>query len=65
MTKNLKPCPFCGGKAAVHELETRTSSIGGYYVICTKCLTSSNNYSTPEIAAERWNRRVKDESENN
>ena len=61
MAEELKPCPFCGGKARVHEVETRTSSIGGYFVMCTKCLTSSDNYSSSEIAAEYWNRRVNDE----
>lgn len=58
MIEELKNCPFCGGKAAVHEIQTRTSSVGGYFIMCTKCLTSSDNYGTPGIACERWNRRV-------
>ena len=40
----VKPCPFCGNKAAIHEIETRTSKIGGYFVMCKDCFTSGNNY---------------------
>ena len=40
MKEELKRCPFCGGKAEIREIATRTSSIGGFYVMCTKCKTS-------------------------
>ena len=60
MSIELKPCPFCGGAAKVHEMQSKTSRVGGYFVMCNKCLTSSNNYSTTENAIEHWNRRTSD-----
>ncbi len=59
----LKSCPFCGGRASiravtpVHEANVKAYGYGGYYVMCEDCLTTSNNYNTPERAAEMWNRR--------
>ena len=64
MTDELKPCPFCGGKAEVrsvtpvHDPNIKTYGYGGYFVMCVDCLTTSNNYNTAEKAAEMWNRRV-------
>ena len=64
----LKPCPFCGGKATirvvtpVHDTNYKAFGYGGYFVMCNDCLTSSNNYSTEQVAADHWNRRVLDES---
>lgn len=60
--KNPKPdeplsrCPFCGGRAHVHKV-----SVAEYYVMCTKCLTTSNNYHSERNARDAWNRRVNDE----
>ena len=59
----LKPCPFCGGTASiravtpVHDPNIRAYGYGGYYPMCNDCLTTGNNYSTYEKAAEAWNRR--------
>lgn len=53
----LKPCPFCGGKPEIHQTE-RWETYGGYFVMCRECLTSGNNYSSKNIAVEKWNRRV-------
>lgn len=62
----LKPCPFCGGKA---ELRTyiRNNCIPVYqsaYVICHDCASSSQAYRDTERngqhiykAIEAWNRR--------
>ena len=55
----LKPCPFCGGKA-------RLFVNGGVIVICSKCyvgtriLTDSMEYesSAVETVVEAWNRRA-------
>lgn len=59
----LKPCPFCGGRAVLHVGE-------GVCVICTECENRTimlvdgrynGKYSDGAIerVAEKWNRRVK------
>lgn len=56
---DLKPCPFCGGKA-------RLFVNGGVRVICSKCyastkiLTDNMEYesNTVETVIKAWNRRV-------
>lgn len=65
----LKPCPFCGGKARIYASEL------GIRVMCTGCCCQTgtytdfdhffwedaNNKDALEIIVERWNRRVKNE----
>lgn len=58
-TINLKPCPFCGGRAKMKEI---TSSYGTFYYVrcdnsdCWMYVTTCNR-DTPEEAAARWNTR--------
>ena len=45
--ENLKPCPFCGGKAEVVTRFVTLERKGvdrpiGYYVTCKKCHATSN-----------------------
>lgn len=55
----LKPCPFCGGKA-------RLFASSGVRVICTKCYASTKSltdklecsYNVVEMVIEAWNRRA-------
>lgn len=49
----LKPCPFCGGRAFVHHPDY------GYFVMCDRCKTSSNNFMSETEAVKRWNNRAK------
>lgn len=71
--ENLKPCPFCGGKAEVRE---RSDTDKGYiiYVGCSDytcfCRITKNlwfDYNKSDIqyiidrAIEEWNRRITDE----
>ena len=65
MTVNdLKPCPFCGGKAILYVIggDYGTNS----YVYCVKChsrgslKTSYDLDIAKESAMQAWNRRVED-----
>ena len=60
MTEDLKPCPFCGGKAEIRHVTSLRDAYGKYnscFVICPSCLTTSDNYPSRIIATQRWNRR--------
>ncbi len=61
MTQTLKPCPFCGGKAEVRHTKPYKGNNDNYYygffVICSGCLTSSDNYPSEQTAADHWNTR--------
>lgn len=58
MTDKLKPCPFCGGKAALKTMGN------GYYVDCAlekefcAVIPSTWSYQTAEDAIEAWNARA-------
>ena len=65
MSEELKPCPFCGGKAVIHVND-------GVRVVCTKCGVSTqicadryaNGKPTGRAVGrviEMWNRRANDE----
>lgn len=62
MTRELKPCPFCGGKARI----VHHSKFGSDYsaVECMSCravgeeFSKNYLYSSDEQAIESWNRRV-------
>ena len=50
----LKPCPFCGGKATMYTF----SVVKDYHVSCDGCGAYSDDYRTPKKAAAAWNRRA-------
>ena len=53
----LKPCPFCGGKAGI----MRYSHIKKVsFCFCTSCKVKMPNMLTREEAIEAWNRRAED-----
>ena len=63
---DLKPCPFCGGKAQIDKIpkwdwESREYD---YQIRCQEsgCIATSLNYfyDTEEAAIEAWNRRAKE-----
>ena len=59
MSKELKPCPFCGSK----DIEEGFEPIGGYgYIVCNAeksgCGATSGRYESYDEAAESWNRRT-------
>ena len=59
----LKPCPFCGGKASLRH---NHAGIGESYVQCEKCGLESSRFiksfegSSDDRAVEFWNRRADD-----
>lgn len=70
MSTELKPCPFCGGKAGLTSFFHEERQHYPFYgeVICLKCQASvgSTGFSKTAEEAERkameaWNRRVNDE----
>lgn len=61
----LKPCPFCGGPAALGEIAEGHEDYGGQFIACTdpQCGASTNlrfplmDDAVP-LLVEQWNRRV-------
>ena len=52
-TPELKPCPFCGGKAEYESEE------GCHWVGCTECETyATTTHASRAEAARVWNRRT-------
>lgn len=64
----LKPCPFCGGRARM-EFDYDGMTYGdrkwdfAYYAHCTKCYASTTIRNRPEAAWELWNTRVDGDSQ--
>ena len=52
-TDNLKPCPFCSGKAHLYKVDYH-----GYKVVCMQCLIQTGKFEFAENAVARWNRRA-------
>lgn len=54
----IKPCPFCGGKAIVEDCGT-CGDTGRYFVRCSKCDISQDAlWATKQTAVKRWNKRI-------
>lgn len=58
MSKELKPCPFCGYKQArLHD----TLPMGNlFYVECEYCHADGGTADTREVAVKMWNKRTAD-----
>ncbi len=63
MSKELKPCPFCGEKAFINEILPHKHNFffdmspeGECFIECTKC-SCSISAETKQKAIESWNRR--------
>lgn len=57
--KDLKPCPFCGGKVDVYEDFPDLCHIF-YIFVCDACgmYVEQNEWMPKEEAIEAWNRRA-------
>ena len=53
MNDELKPCPFCGGKAIIDGCDDTL-----WIVICKECNASIGYKETKEEAIEAWNLRI-------
>jgi len=53
MATELKPCPFCGGKAVMYGQVF-------YYIVCKSCGVETHGSHSEQSAAEAWNRRSSD-----
>ena len=51
----LKPCPFCGGRALF-----ASDLLGEHYIVCSTCTCAGPGRESLEEATEAWNRRAKD-----
>lgn len=55
MSNELKPCPFCGGKAELRCF------MNFYWVKCIKCEVSTDAKPSLEKTIKAWNRRTNNE----
>ena len=53
MTEHLKPCPFCGGKPYLANVDMA----GCAYVVCTDCRMQSDDGTQSRVVAA-WNTRA-------
>ena len=58
--RELKPCPFCGGKAVIAD----TIDFDAYYVRCRDCLARTIDSGRMMAAVKAWNRRPEIRNEN-
>ena len=60
----LKPCPFCGGQAIIHDcamLENQEMAIkytDKHGVHCTVCYAATMPFDSEEEAVSAWNKRA-------
>ena len=59
MANEIKPCPFCNGKAGISKIYIY-GDVRGYTPHCNKCGCELQMYSSKKAAEIAWNRRVKD-----
>lgn len=57
MSVELKPCPFCGGKAILTS-ETTNYFSERYFVLCNDCHNRTKGCQFRRTAIEAWNRRA-------
>lgn len=64
MEVELKPCPFCGGKAELIRWSIWEGSEITDFVQCTECTADGKHFhDEPDKAIAAWNRRTDDEQD--
>lgn len=58
-TPELKPCPFCGGRAVILSEETPTFTF--YFASCIRCGIKTPHLTTKRDVFNKWNRRIESE----
>ena len=56
--KELKNCPFCGGKAISRRRRPDHIMNGKYFISCAECKNKTHYYDSEEEAIAAWNKRV-------
>lgn len=60
--EQLKPCPFCGGKASLNIDPDGTVDTEGrrwaFTIVCNKCAATAGLHWLVQNAIEAWNRRA-------
>lgn len=58
--KDIKPCPFCGGEAELHNCAEMldVTNVTGVGIHCTKCHIATIPYKTEDDAIDVWNNRI-------
>lgn len=59
MSKELKPCPFCGGKASIIT-DDRDSKTPMFAAMCNNCYMQSSWCHAQKEVGIWWNRRADD-----
>lgn len=57
----LKPCPFCGGKAEIFRWQAHINDEYHSDLVFTNCAAGFHDVSSEEAAFKAWNRRADDE----
>ncbi len=57
----LKPCPFCGGESS-KIISYKSGRDLCWYIVCSECFVTTDNYETKELAIEAWNMRTSDDN---
>lgn len=66
MAEDLKPCPFCGGKASRTDIDDSIDAtpddenFGGSFIECDECGACTRvHFDRKENLVDSWNRRAK------
>ena len=58
----LKDCPFCGGKAVMHE--EKLAGIKFFSIVCNRCKVRTGSFEDKQRNITEWNKRSDVVSEN-